>query len=60
MTLHLVSLGTGVTATNTGERGSSEMMTETKLLGSYLLLSLIIMLPATVRAESAVPLYDKR
>jgi hypothetical protein len=35
------------------------MMTKTKLLGSSLLLSLIIMLPATVRAESAVPLYDK-
>ena len=59
MTLHLVSLGTGVTATNTGERGSSEMMTKTKLLGSYLLLSLIIMLPATVRAESAVTVYAR-
>ncbi len=35
------------------------MMTKTKLLCSSLLLTLIIMLPATVRAESAVPLYDK-
>jgi hypothetical protein len=59
MTLHLVSLGTGVTATNTGERGSTEMMTKTKLLGSSLLLSLIIMLPATVRAESAVLVYER-
>jgi hypothetical protein len=59
MTLHLVSLGTGVTATNTGERGSTEMMTKTKLLGSSLLLSLIIMLPATVRAESAVIVYER-
>ncbi len=59
MTLHLVSLGAGVTSTNTGERGSSEMKTKAKLLCSSLLLSLIIMLPATVRAESAVPLYDK-
>ncbi len=35
------------------------MKTKAKLLCSSLLLSLIIMLPATVRAESAVPLYDK-
>jgi hypothetical protein len=59
MTLHLVSLGTGVTATNTGERGSSEMMTKTKLLGSSLLLSLIIIMPATVRAESTVTVYAR-
>ena len=35
------------------------MMTKTKLLGSSLLLSLIIMLPATVRAESAVIVYAR-
>lgn len=59
MTLHLVSLGTGVTATNTGERGSSEMKTKAKLLCASLLLSLIIILPATVRAESAVLLCER-
>ncbi len=56
--LHLVSLGAGVTSTNTRERGNSEMKRKAKLLCSSLLLSLIIMLPATVRAESTVPLYD--
>jgi hypothetical protein len=35
------------------------MMTKTKLLGSSLLLSLIIMLPVTVRAESTVTLYAR-
>jgi hypothetical protein len=59
MTPHLVSLGPGVTSTNTGQGGSSEMKTKAKLFCSSLLLSLIIMLPGTVRAESAVPLYDK-
>ena len=59
VTLHLVSLGAGVTSTNTGERGNSEMKRKAKLFCSSLLLSLMIMLPATVRAESAVPLYDK-
>jgi hypothetical protein len=59
MTLHLVSLNPGVTFTNTGERGSSEMKTKAKLLCASLLLSLIIMLPATVRAESAVLLYER-
>jgi hypothetical protein len=59
MTPHLVSLGPDVTSTNTGQRGSSEMKTKAKLFCSCLLLSLIIMLPGTVRAELAVPLYDK-
>jgi hypothetical protein len=59
MTLLLVSLGSGVTSTNTGEGGSSEMKAKAKLLYSSLLLSLIIMLPATVRAESAVLVDDK-
>jgi hypothetical protein len=35
------------------------MKTKAKLLCSSLLLSLIVMLPATVRAESAVSLYEK-
>ena len=59
MTLHLVSLGTVVTSTNTGEGGSSEVKTKTKLLCASLLVSLIIMLPVTVRAESAVLLYER-
>jgi hypothetical protein len=59
MTLHLVSLNPGVTFTNTGETGGSEMKTKAKLLCASLLLSLIIMLPATVRAESAVLLYER-
>ena len=59
MILHLVSLGSGVTFANAGKRGSSEMKTKAKLLCSSLLLSLIIVLPATVRAESAVPLCDE-
>src|SRR5208283_4604156 len=59
MTLHLVSLNPGVTFTNTGERGSREMKTKAKLLCASLLLSLIIMLPATVRAESAVLLCER-
>ncbi len=35
------------------------MKTKLKLLGSSLLLSLLVILPATVGAESAVPLNDK-
>jgi hypothetical protein len=40
-------------------RLGGEMKTKVELLYLSLLLSLVIVAPATVRAESAVPLYDK-
>jgi hypothetical protein len=43
----------------TGNRGTSDMKTKLQLLGLSLVLSLLVILPATVGAESAVPLGDK-
>ena len=55
MTLHLVLLGPGVTSTKPwGKRGARAMKTKAKLICSALSLSIIIMLPAAIRAESAV------
>jgi hypothetical protein len=59
MTIHLVSFGPDPTSTNNRGKGNSEMSTKAKLLCSSLLVSIIIMLPATVRAESAALLYER-
>lgn len=42
-----------------GHRGRGDMKTKLKLLGSSLLLSLLVILPATVGAGPAMPLNDK-
>jgi hypothetical protein len=56
VTLHFVSLAREATSANPGPRGSWEMKTKAKILSSFLLLSLIIMAPLTVRAKIAAPM----